>query len=75
MDAATETILKMIEPLPEETKNRIVDELRIMVSEISDEAIWQEQFSRTEQGLIDAAKRAKQEIADGLAKPMEYDKL
>ena len=75
MDAATETIIKMIEPLPEETKNHIVDELRIIVSEINDEAIWENQFSRTEKGLINAAKRAKQEIATGLAKPMEYDKL
>lgn len=75
MDAATETIIKMIEPLPIEAKKHIVDELRIIVSEINDEAIWVNQFSRTEKGLINAAKRAKQEIATGLAKPMEYDKL
>ena len=39
MDAATETIIKMIEPLPQETKKHIVDELRIIVNEINDEAI------------------------------------
>ena len=75
MDAATETIMKMIEPLTEETKNRLVDELRIILGEMNDEALWQDQFSRGEKGLIDAAKRAKQEIADGMAKPMEYSKL
>ena len=63
MDAATETIIKMIEPLPEETKKHIVDELRIIVSEINDEAIWENQFSRTEKGLTNAAKRAKKEIS------------
>ncbi len=60
MDAATETIIKMIEPLTEETKNRLVDELRSILCEMNDEALWQDHFSGGEKGLIVAAKVSAQ---------------
>lgn len=36
---------------------------------------WDALFKRTQPQLVAAARRARQEIAQGLAKPMAYDQL
>ena len=33
------------------------------------------QFERKQEGVISAARKAKQEITQGIAKPMDYEKL
>ena len=63
----------MMESLPETVQDQIVEHLREYVANLQDELKWDHSFKNNQQKLVAAAKRAKQEIAEGLAKPMDYD--
>jgi len=75
MSTAIATMVKMLETLPETTQNQVVEYLRAYITELQDDSHWDVQFQRTEEQLVAAAQQAKQEIADGLAEPMDYTKL
>ncbi len=72
---AITTVMKMMETLPPNIQEQIVDHLQEYLADLNDEQQWQANFARTESSLIAAAKKAKQEIAAGLAQPMDYDQL
>lgn len=72
---AITTIVKMIESLPEETQDQVVNHLREYIDELQDEIKWEQSFERTQSQLIAAAKEAKQEVAKGKATAMDYDQL
>lgn len=72
---AIATVIKMMELLPEDVQNRVLEHLREYIRELEDERKWDETFTKTQSQLAVAAKRARQEIAEGLAEPMDYDKL
>ena len=69
------TIAKMLESLPEAVQGRVVEHLREYIEDLRDEEKWDEQFGSTQDGLAAASRRAKKQIADGLAKPMDLDAL
>ena len=69
------TVVKMMETLPETTQNQIVERLRNYVTEMQDEIQWDVSFRNTQKQLSAAARRAKQEIAEGHAKPLDYNQL
>lgn len=69
------TVIKMIESLPETAQERVVEHLREYIEDLRDELQWDNLFKKTQPQLIAAAKRAKQEIATGNAKPLDYDQL
>ncbi len=69
------TIIKMMEDLPESMQNQVADHLREYIATMQDESLWDEQFANSQDKLAAAARRARQEIADGEAKPMDYDAL
>lgn len=69
------TVIKMIESLPETAQERVVEHLREYIEDLRDELQWDSLFNKTQPQLIAAAKRAKQEIAAGNAKPLDYDQL
>ncbi|MEW5856928.1 MAG: hypothetical protein AB1861_06050 [Cyanobacteriota bacterium] len=71
--AAIATVVKMIEFLPVDVQEQVVEHLREYIDDLQDEIRWNESFQRTQQNLIAAAKRAKQEIAEGQATVMDYD--
>lgn len=75
MSAPIETVIKMMEPLPETAQNIIAEKVRDYIEEMKDEIRWESLFSKTEDNLIEAARRAKQEIAGGQAEPMDYSRL
>ena len=75
MNNTVETIVKMVESLPEALQERVVNELRSVIVEANDEAEWDMQFEREQEDLMSAARKAKQEIAQGVAEPMDYEKL
>ncbi len=75
MTPAIETVVKMLEQLPESTQAQVMEHLREYLSEIEDEAQWDESFARTQSSLVTAARRAKSEIAQGLSKPLGIDDL
>jgi hypothetical protein len=70
---AIETLIKMVESLPESTQDRVVEHLREYIADLQDELQWQANFDRTQPQLIAAAQRARQEIADGKRQPMNDD--
>ena len=72
---AITTMIRMMETLPEALQNQIVEHLRQYIAELEDELRWEASFNRTQEQLIAAAQRAKQEIAEGKAEPMDLDQL
>jgi hypothetical protein len=69
------TVVKMLETLPETTQAQVVEHLREYIAEMQDDAEWDIQFQETREQLVAAARQAKQEIAAGLAEPMDYNQL
>ncbi len=69
------TLIKMMESLPEAAQDHVVEHLREYIEDLRDELQWDQAFARTQGKLVAAAQRAKQEIAQGRAKPMDYDQL
>ncbi len=69
MDASTETIVKMLEPLSEDSRQRVVREMSVLVAGIMSEKQWDTLFHSREDGLARAARQAKGQIRQGLAKP------
>ena len=74
MSKATETALKLLESLPEEAQEYIVEELRRLVQEAQDEAKWNDLIKRNK-GLSEVAAKAQQEIAAGKATDMDFERL
>ena len=72
---AIATVVKMMESLPEGSQDQVVEYLREYIAELQDEERWDSLFERTQPELARAAQRARQEIAEGGAEPMDYDRL
>ena len=75
MTRAAETVLKMLESLPEEVQDRVTERLREWIEELRDETKWDELFEQRRIGLVDAARTARQELEAGKAEDMDYTKL
>lgn len=65
----------MMESLPEDVQARIVEHLQEYIDDLQDERQWDESFKKTQSQLVAAAQRAKREIAEGRAKPLDYNQL
>ena len=63
----------MLESLPETVQDQVVEHLRKYLADLQDELAWDDLFKRTQPQLVAAARRAKEEIAKGQAKPMDFD--
>jgi hypothetical protein len=75
MTTAVATLIKMIETLPEPAQERLVDRIREYLADIQDELEWEQLVQKTQPQLIQAARKAKQEIAAGLSQPLEPNQL
>jgi hypothetical protein len=72
---AIATVTKMLESLPETAQAQVVEHLREYIEDLRDELEWDALFAKTQPQLVSAAKRAKQEIAEGRAKPLDENQL
>ncbi len=72
---AITTVIKMMESIPENAQYQVVEHLRDYLENMRDEMHWDAQFKKTESQLIAAARRVRDEIARGRAKPMDFKKL
>ena len=72
---ATMTIIKMLETLPDQAQDRVVEHLREYIEDLRDELLWDESFARTQDNLVSAAQQARKEIAEGKATPLDIEKL
>lgn len=75
MSKTMETAMKMLESLPEEAQERVVEELRGLVEEARDDARWNQLFEQRKVGLVIAASKAREDAAAGKAQDMDYEKL
>ena len=72
---ATVTIVKMLETLPVQLEDKVVEHLKEYIEDLRDEALWTESFSKTQNSLIDAAGQVRTEISDGKATPLNIEQL
>jgi hypothetical protein len=72
---AITTIIKMMESVPESIQDQLVEHLRDYIEDMKDEMQWDASFKKTESNLISAAKNARGEINNGLATPIDYNRL
>lgn len=72
---AVSTVIKMIESLPVNEQNRVVDHLQEYIINLQDELQWDKEFRESQEQLIAAAKNARQEIANGKSKPLNIADL
>ena len=56
-------------------QNQIVEHLREYIAELQDELQWEASFKNTQEQLMAAARKAKQEIVEGKTEPMDLDRL
>ncbi len=75
LSTAIATVTKMMESLPESTQEHVVEHLRGYIEDLQDEIKWDISFKKTQRQLIAAAQRARQEIDEGHAKPMDHSQL
>ena len=73
--ATVATVTKMLETLPDHAQDRVAEHLREYIEDMRDELQWDEQFRGTQTDLTASARRAREQIAQGLAKPMDTDML
>ncbi len=69
------TMTKMMETLPEPAQDQALEYLRTYIAEMQSEQKWDRLFSQTQDKLTAAARQARKEIAEGKAKPMDFDRL
>ena len=72
---ALNTILKMIEDLPEPLQNQIADHLREYIADLDDEEKWDEAFARTQEKLTYVTREVTKKIEEGKSEPMDFDRL
>ncbi|NOX20974.1 MAG: hypothetical protein GXO99_06930 [Nitrospirae bacterium] len=69
------TIIKMIESLPEDKQERVVDHLRYYIAELEDEMKWDKLFKDTEKDLSTIAQEVKQKVAKGEVEDFDFNRL
>ena len=72
---AVNTIIKMIEQLPESDQDRVAEHLREYLAELEDDGKWDEAFAKSQDKLVYAAREARKQLAEGKSEPMDFDKL
>jgi hypothetical protein len=72
---AITTIVKMVESLPDDLQEKVAEHIREYIAGLEDEKRWDDLFKRTQENLVAAARKAKQEIASGKSEPMDYEQL
>lgn len=73
--AAITTMMKMLETVPDQLQDEVVEHMRDYIEDMRDEAKWKSSFAGTQDKLIAAARQARQEVAEGKATTMDTDKL
>jgi len=69
------TIVKILESLPDAQQEKIIQHLREYIADIEDELKWDKSFQKTQNKLVEVARLAKQQIAQGKRQTMDYEQL
>ena len=69
MSAATvSTLVRMMESLPDPVQDRVVEHVREYIEDLRDELRWNSQFEASQAKLSRAARKAREQIAQGHSK-------
>jgi predicted HD phosphohydrolase len=66
---------KWLNLYPEPMQEKAVEKMREYLEELESEQRWDETFASTQDRLVSAARRAKEQIKAGQAKPLNLDEL
>lgn len=69
------TVVKILKSLPDAQQEKIIQHLREYIADIEDELKWDKSFHKTQNKLVEVARLAKQEIAQGKRQTMDYEQL
>jgi len=69
------TITKMIELLPDNYQEKVVEHLREYISDLEDDIKWEIKFKNTKSQLTDIAQKVKNQIAEGKTEEFDFEKL
>jgi hypothetical protein len=72
---AIATVVKMMGALPDTTQNQVVEYLQTYIADLQDEQRWDEIYAKTQTNLVQKARLAKQQIAEGKARPLNINEL
>ncbi len=72
---AITTVVKMMETLPDNAQSQVVEYVQNYIADLQDELRWDENFKKTKSSLIQKARLAKQQVAEGKAKPLNLAEL
>jgi hypothetical protein len=70
-----QTVIKMLESLPEPAQELAVERLRDYIQDLLDESQWDAVIMKTQNGLVTAAQKAKRQIVEGQAQSFDFNKL
>ncbi len=73
--ATTMTMIKILETIPNELQEQVVEHMRYYIEDILEETKWNESFSKSQNKLVAAAQKARKEIKDGKAVSLSQDAL
>ena len=73
--ATTMTMIKILETIPKELQEQVVEHMRYYIEDILEETKWNESFSKSQNKLVAAARKARKEIKEGQAVPLSQDAL
>ncbi len=73
--ATTMTMIKILETIPKELQEQVVEHMRYYIEDIMEETKWNEFFSKSQNKLVAAARKARKEIKEGKAVPLCQDSL
>lgn len=72
---AIATVTQMMRALPESTQHQVAEHIANYIADLQDDMRWDESFKKTESNLIQQARLAKQQIAEGKASRMNINYL
>ena len=73
--ATTMTMIKILETIPKELQEQVIEHMRYYIEDILEETNWNESFSKSQNKLVVAARKARKEIKEGKAVPLSQDVL
>ena len=72
---AIATVVKMMGTLPDATQYQVLEHLQAYIADLQDELRWDTTFAKTQVSLVQKARLAKHQIAEGKAKSLNVDDL
>jgi hypothetical protein len=72
---AIATLIKMMESLPEDEQNQVVEAIRAYIADLQDEVSWDNSYKQTQDKLAKTARRAKHQIRENGSQPLDLNEL